>query len=311
MRALLPTLLCCLIATLWLAIAAPAAKAAETMYLDAPITDNYKASYNADPSRPELRTWLSIRSISAARTTWRPAAPAQISVTSGPSITVIGADGREGVLTARVTSGPLGAPIMRADPYAASSGGRWGVLTTVTDRAVLARTPAVVSLSLTVGAVQVATGTVSYRGEPAFASAPSSSIEYNGPGGRWFVGETATRTAEEPAGATATSVLAGAGTGGAPPHVAARPRITRVQLPRRSTRSVVRMRVSGRNAGGVRITSLRVRLNSGRWGRWVRTRTSYTIALGRGSRTHTVRVQLRDARGRTSLVSTRRVTCRC
>jgi hypothetical protein len=292
---------------------ASTANAAEAMLIDDPITDNYKASYNADPTRPELRTWLSLRTITADRATWRPVAPDRISVTSDGSIAVISNDGRAGVLTARVTSGPLAAPIMRSDPYSASSGGRWGILATVTDRAQLSRTPAVVWLTLTIGGSSIGAGTVSYRYDSAFANAPAGNIEHNGPGGRWYVGDMPTRTAEEQAPATPPSIPVG-GTGalpGPPLRPAARPRITRVQLPLRTTRPVVRMRVSGRNAGGVRITQLRVRIDARRWGRWIRTRSRYTLVLGRGVRTHAVRIQLRDARGRTSLVSKRRVRCGC
>ena len=32
------------------------ASAAQVLFLEDPVTDNYKASYNADPSRTELRT---------------------------------------------------------------------------------------------------------------------------------------------------------------------------------------------------------------------------------------------------------------
>ena len=71
-----------LLALLTLVVAVPVASGA-TLVIDDPITDNYKASYNADPSATELRTWFSIRSITAGGTSWAPAAPSQIQVVSG------------------------------------------------------------------------------------------------------------------------------------------------------------------------------------------------------------------------------------
>src|SRR5688500_1138143 len=76
-----------------LLLAAPSASAVETMRIVDPVTDNYKASYGADPTVPERRTWLAIRSISVGGTTWAPKPPAEILITPGATVEVVGADG--------------------------------------------------------------------------------------------------------------------------------------------------------------------------------------------------------------------------
>ena len=296
---------CALVALLIATLAcAPAAGAAQVMRLVDPVTDNYKASYGADPSVPENRTWLAIRSVAVAGTTWKPVEPAEIRI-DGASLTVVGADGRAGTLTATIASGPFRTIIHRTDPTNVESGGRWGVLSTVTDRAELRTSPAVVRLALVVDGATIGVGTVSYRYDAALAGVAPGHIEYNGPGGRWYVGSTRTRTNEETAPAAISSVLAGT------VRTVARPRIHRVRMPLRTRNRYIPLRVSGRNAGGVRITHIRVRIGSRGWSRWVRTRARYTLVLARGQRVQGVRIQLRDARGRTSTVARRRVVCRC
>jgi hypothetical protein len=299
---------CAMLAAVAGVLSPAGAGAAQVLVLDDPITDNYKASYNADPTAPELRTWLAVASVTVDGTTWRPQAPGSISVTSGGAIELLAGDGRRGTLTATVASGPLTAPLQRADPLDSASRGRWGPLTSVTDRATLRTTPGVVRLRLVVAGAEIGVGTVSYVHDPALAGAPAGSIEHNGPGGRWYVGATRTRTQEEAAPAVAPSIAADGVPGAAP---AGRPRIVRVRMPVRSSSRLVPLRVSGRSAGGIRITHLRVRIDAQRWSGWVRTRSSYTLRLPRGTRTRAVRIQVRDASGRTSAVALRRIRCTC
>ncbi len=282
--------------------------ATPTMSLVDPITDNYKASYNADPSQPELRTWLALKQVSVSGTTWQPVVPSAIQVVSGGSIDVIAADGRQGRLVAQVESGPFGSPLWRLDPANASSGGRWGILATVTDRQTLATTPALVRLTLFVGTEEFGVGLVEYRYDAKFANAPQGNIEYNGPGGRWYVGGVATRSQEEAAPAMPPTLLAGA-----PAATIVRPRITRITMPLRTSKRAIALKVLGRaGAADARITYIRVRVGaSSRWGAWIRTRAAYSVVLPRGIASHTVSIQLRDARGVSSLVSSRRVTCIC
>ncbi len=300
----LPALIACALVALFASFAiAPSAGAVEVLRVVDPVTDNYKASYGADPSVPENRTWLAVRSIQAAGTSWQPVAPSEIRI-DGSSIAVRAADGRSGTLQATITSGPFRTLIHRTDPIDVESRGRWGPLSTVTDRDVLRTTPAIVRLALVTGGSTIATGIVSYRYDPAIAGVGPGHIEYNGPGGRWWVGNTATRTNEETAPAVAPVVVAGTVVR------AARPRIHRVRMPIRTSSHRIPLRVAGRNAGGVRITRIRVRIGARSWTPWIRTRSRYTLVLPRNARVVGVRIQLRDARGRTSFVSRRRVVIR-
>ncbi len=282
-----------------LALASPAGAAPSAMRLDDPITDNYKASYNADPSVPESRTWLSMRSVTAAGTTWRPADPSSIVVTSGGAIALHGDDGRAATLRAQLADGSFTSPLlMRSDPTTAESGGRWGPLVTLADRSALRATPGRFTFALIAAdGSQLAGGNVTYRYDAALAGAASSSIEYNGPGGRWWVGYSRTRTNWEATPATLPSVLASD----------ARPRITSVSIAARTASRWVTMRVRSRGAGA-RIASLRVRVDSGRWTRWIAAGSgTYRVHVGARSRRHTVRVQVRDATGRSSTVVARSV----
>lgn len=279
------------------------------MSLEDPITDNYKASYNADPSKPELRTWLAMQRIVVAGTTWQPVVPSAISVVSGGSVDVMAADGRSGRLVAQVASGPFGnPPLWRIDPASASSGGRWGILATVSDRQALATTPARVQLTLFVGTEAFGTGLLEYRYDAKFANAAPGNIEYNGPGGRWYVGGVATRSQEEAAPAVSPTLLAST-----PAASVVRPRITRVAMPMRTMRRVMPLAVRGRaGVATARITHVRVRVGSSRrWGGWIRTRRAYSVVLPRGIASHRISVQLRDSRGVSSFAASRRVTCIC
>lgn len=301
MRRRLPILLSL---SLLACLCAPTPSSAATIQVHDPITDNYKASYNADPSRPELRTWFSARHFVAAGTTWRPSSPDEIAVGSS-ALQLHAADGRSAWLSARVTAGPVASIFTRVDPTHVASGGRWGLLIALSDRAALAANPVSIALTMTSGTATVATGVVEYRRDAALASVTPGHLEFNGPGGRWYVGGVATRTEWAPAPAVRPTLTAGAA-----PAVVARPRITRIYLPLRTTRRVVSMRVRGR-AGARRITHIRVAIGGRGYGRWTRVAPRYRIVLPRGVATHRVRVQLRDAAGRPSRSALRRVRCIC
>ena len=303
----LPLLLACVAA---LMSCTPIAQAATpTMSLTDPITDNYKASFNPDPSKPELRTWLAMQRVEVAGTTWAPVAPRSIQVVSGGTVVVQGADGRAGRLVVRTTSGPFGSPLVRIDPVSASSGGRWGILAAVTDRGTLRTTPGVVALTLLVGSQEFGAGVVEYRYDAKFANAPAGNIEFNGPGGRWFVGGVPARSQEEPAPAVAPTLLAGS-TAAAQPVV--RPRITSIVIPVRSSTRAVPFSVRGRaGVATARITQLRVKVGAQRWSGWIRTRAGYSVVLPPGLASYTVSFQLRDSRGISSTIASRRVSCIC
>jgi len=296
-RLLLPLLLLAFL------VAAPAASAVEVLGIEDPVTDNYKASYNADPSETELRTWLSIKSIHAAGTTWAPAPPSETLTPAGGTVSVNAADGRTGTLTYRYDSGPVDSMLVRIDPLDAESHGKWGPLMSITSRSALQSAPVLFTLSLVSGGATIGTGSVSYRHDASVANAPSSNIEYNGPGGRWYVGSTATRLNWESGDSTTP-------TAGTPAATVVRPRITRIILPSSTSSRFVRMRVMGR-AGTSRISHLRVRIGNRSYGRWVKTGRGYTVVLPKVTGTLLVRVQLRDASGRTSALASRRIRCSC
>lgn len=278
----------------------PVAASAEVLSIEDPVTDNYKASYNEDPSKTELRTWLSLRTIVASGTTWAPTPPDSITVTAGGAIAVTSADGRTGTLTVRFDAGPIASLSMRSDSLDVDSHGKWGPLVTITSRSALQSAPARFTLTLTDSdGATIATGGVSYRYDSAVANVASDSIEYNGPGGRWYVGATATRLNWETSAPT-TPVA----------EQPRSPRITRIIIPTKTSSRFVRMRVLGR-AGTSRIRSIRVKVGSRSYGRWIRTRSGYSIVLPKVTGSILVRVQLRDASGRTSAVSSRRIRCTC
>lgn len=284
-----PLVLLCLIA---LAVVAPGSARAATLSIENGISDNYKASYNADPTAPESRTWLSMDRIHAAGTTWRPAIPAAISFTAPLALT--GADGRSASLSLRIVRGRLATTTLRFDPD-----GRWGPLVTIADRSTLAASPPRLGLILAADATTLATGVVDYR--PASFAGPGSAIEQGGPGGRWFVGSQGLRTDWEARGATGVIVASDARP----------PTITRIQLPLRTTRRVVPLRVHASSPTGIAITHVRVRIDGGRYGRWVRVAARYSVRLPAGRATRLVRIQARDALGSVSIPASRRVTCRC
>ena len=159
-------------------------------------TDNYKDCYNAGfPGAPELRTWLGWftvqvagasyhvhpgqaqfpRHIAADRVSGRPGSPRHVIL----ALSAIGGSGGARYLSFR--NGP--------------PAGEWGVFLQLTSRSALASSPVAIRILARTRAGNVlGHTTVSYRADAALAGAPPASPEYNGPGGRWYVGSRATRT---------------------------------------------------------------------------------------------------------------------
>ncbi|MCW2974201.1 MAG: hypothetical protein JWN72_2474 [Thermoleophilia bacterium] len=291
-----------LLAALCALIAPSAALAAPSVLsISGGISDNYKARYNADPSQPERRTWLSMDAIVADGVTWAPAAPGTDHATSS-ALTLNGSDGRTATLTLGVQRGSLGLTVLRTDrPSATVDHVRWGVLTTINDPDALAAQSALVQLTMTVGGATLATGIVEYRHEPAFDGLTPSHIEYNGPRGRWYIGGTPLRTDWEPAAPVT-----------APPAInpSAKPRIVKLTMPARTSNRRVPIKVSGRGVGP-KITSIRFRVGAARWSKWQRVAASYRLTLPARNARWTVGVQLRDANGAMSAVVSRGVRCSC
>lgn len=194
----------------------------------------------------------------------------------------------------RVVRGSLATTTLRFDPD-----GRWGPLVTLADRASLATNPPRLELVLAAGSTTLATGVVDYRA--AIFAGTGSTIEHNGPGGRWFVGGRGLRTDWEAGGAT--GIIAASD--------ARPPSITRIQLPLRTVKRVVPLRVHASSPTGTAITHVRVRIGAGKYGRWVRVAARYSVRLPAGRATRLVRIQVRDAIGSVSSPAARKITCLC
>lgn len=291
------------------------AAAAETLSVQRSITDNYKTRWSADPSKRELRTWMSVDSVGALGTTWAPPAPASIIFTPGSRIVVASADGRSATLSYRVARGAVDIAVFRSDPAR-----RWGPLLVIDPAANLTTTPVLLELTLSQAGTTVAVGTLEYRHEPAFSGVRSDHWEYNGPGGRWHIAGTGIRTDWEPSDPAQASMTAAAPAVEAAPSAPApvtpaavpqvRPRITLVRLPLRTMRPTVPLAVRARSGGTHRITHLRVAIG-GRYGGWVRIAPRYSLGLPARRATWRVLFQVRDASGRTSAPVARVVRCLC
>ncbi|MCZ4496748.1 MAG: hypothetical protein JWM25_1331 [Thermoleophilia bacterium] len=299
-RLLLRALVLCLVAL----VPVSTASATEVLTVTAPATDNYKAQWNANPQVRELRSWLSFDVIGAAGTSWKPTAPGDIVVTGGP-VSVVGADGRSAKLTARVTQGAA-TVLLRYDH--AARGAKFGPLISLTDPNTLASNPVRVQLALTSNDVTFASGIVEYRDESAFDDLPSDHLEYNGPGGRWYVGGAAIRTDWEAKPASPITLTASTP---AAPAVVRPPRITSLWMPLRVRTPRVTVSVRGSAVGASRIKYARIQVGAGRWSRWTPIRLSYTVRLRAANATTRVRVQLRNAAGQNSALAQRYVRCVC
>jgi hypothetical protein len=282
MLALLVAIAVCLLA------AATSAHAA-VFSVDGGISDNYKASFNTNPSVRELRTWLSFDRIVASGTTWAPADPGSTSFVS--ALSVASADGRSAQLAVTSTSANVASVFLRTDPPKGDTGLRWGPLVTL--RAAMSRaTPKVrIGLTLTQNGAPLAAGVLDYW-VSSFAGT-GSSIEQNGPGGRWRIAgyplDTDWQSDSTPAGRLAAAV----------PRA---PRATGLIASRRAT--TVRVRASARAAQGARVLLSRYRIGSGRYSAWRRASSAYAFHLAIGSRAR-VTFQVRDVRGFASAPLTR------
>ncbi|MBC7644805.1 MAG: hypothetical protein H7123_06745 [Thermoleophilia bacterium] len=167
-----------------------------TLKLCSARTDNYKDCFNEADGQRELRTWLSMSAVRARRAEWK--------ITAGQSEF---AD----TLTVRRTTTSTSLPrraVLTVTPshpdQVTVSGFRignpstfWGPLVTLTSSVkVDAPVKLIVRLKKSNG-TELGHTSIYYRYDAAIANAPEGSIEYNGPGGRWFVGSRRTKTAWE------------------------------------------------------------------------------------------------------------------
>lgn len=153
-----------------------------------PATDNYKARFNANPAATELRTWLSWKAIRVGGRNYRPVQGAPV---LRSQLSMRSTDGRRIVLRVHSASANAAFTSFRVGPQAGYS----GVFMQIRNRTTLVRNPIRLRITAsTPGGRRLASRTLHYRYDRSLANAPASSLEHNGPGGRWYVGSRRTRT---------------------------------------------------------------------------------------------------------------------
>ena len=286
-------------ATVFTAAAAPAHAAPAALTLGSPVTDNYKAAYNADPSIRELRTWLATKSVSVGAVTFKPVAPAsgQAYVGAQDGLSVRGSDGSAAMLTAATTStNTLGQGFFRT-----ASTGEFGLLMQEKTVAALKTAPIRETLTLTRAGIVLATTTVDYTYDQAIANATPGNIEYNGPGGRWFVSGTATRLDWESSPPPAPTPTPAPG----PDKTA--PVLSSVTLPASTTKRAITITLSA--SDNIAVSEVRFANEDGNWAAWqpYATQKPWTLSPNAGSKG--VFAQVRDAARNESKSIYTRITC--
>lgn len=162
-----------------------------------PVTDNYKAVYNKDPAVREYRSWFAFREIRRGSVSYTPTAPPegnQITIEYDRAVEVSGSDGTSALVTVSSTSADVMSITLRLGPA-----GYWGPLLALNDVTSIRSRSVPVTVRLSSGGVTLKERTVVYRYDDGLWNAPADSVEYNSPGGRWWVGCTRSRTNWEPA----------------------------------------------------------------------------------------------------------------
>lgn len=150
-------------------------------------TDNYKATFNADPTAPEPRTWLAIHELELHGQRYRaaegqplqPEAVRMEAIDGGAEVEVV-ADVLDGPATVGLRVGP--------------QQGLWGPLLRLDDEQVRDDAPIVVELRVQGDGAEAAAVRVTYVRDEQLADASPDSLEHGGPGGRWLVDGTPTAT---------------------------------------------------------------------------------------------------------------------
>ena len=276
------------------------ASAAGTLGASGAVTDNYKASYNADPTRTELRTWLALRSIASGGVTYTPsalpAAGGMSYVAAGTGLALRGSDGSAALLTASTSSGNVaGQGSFRTAPT-----GEFGLLQQTLSREALRTGPVREVLTLTRGGVALATLAADYTYDAGVYGAPSTSIEHNGPGGRWYVNGVATRLDWESAAPAPAPV---------PTADTTAPVLSGVSVPATTASRTITIGLSASDAVGV--AQARFANEDGVWSTWRAFSPSMTWTLSSTASAYKgVTSQVRDAAGNTSTAVYRKVTYR-
>ncbi len=151
-------------------------------------TDNYKASFNADPDAPERRTWLAVNELELDGRRYEVVAGQPLQPEAVRLAPVDGEGGDEIEVSAKLIEGPA-TVALRAGPQL----GLWGPLLTLEDDQVPAGETVVVELRVLDGG-EDATVRLEYVRDDQLADASEPSREHGGPGGRWSVDGMPTAT---------------------------------------------------------------------------------------------------------------------
>lgn len=158
-----------------------------------PVTDNYKACFNADPTAFEPRTWLSVTGVVVGDVTYGlPAgSPSSADTAAGDGLALDGDDGTSATLVAAV--GPTGAAASDG-LFRVEAEGRFGLLVSIRSREALAVDDLVATFTLAGDGGPIGAGEARYVLDPALADAGPGSPERAGPAGRWTVDGAPTAT---------------------------------------------------------------------------------------------------------------------
>ena len=164
------------------------APAVQTLTVLEPVTDNYKDKFNAPDTVRENRTYLQIGAIQANGVTYtltNPPPNGKIE-TGFTQLAVRGSDGSSGIVTLAPADPNVVASLRQDYVTAYHPKGSFGPLVVVNTEQ-LKTAPVKIDLVLTVKNAEVARVRLEYRFEPSIYNADESSLEYNGPGGKWYV----------------------------------------------------------------------------------------------------------------------------
>jgi hypothetical protein len=256
-------------------------------------TDNYKAGFNPNPGVRELRTWLAFKTVTAGSVVFRPAAlPVGSPTFKDPAagVTLRGSDGTTAVLTAQTTSPNVTGPgLIRVDPD-----GNFGPLIQERSVTALQASPIRETLELKRAGVSLGTAAADYTYDARVAGAAAGTLEFNGPGGRWYVGGIPTRLNWEAAAP-------------APPRDVVAPTLTSVTVPAVTSSRTITVRIVASDNVGVR--QVRFAQEDGRWTPWQAFAPTKRWTLSTGASAKAVFTQVRDAAGNVSRTVLRRLTC--
>jgi hypothetical protein len=158
-----------------------------------PVTDNYKACFNTDPTAFEPRTWLSVSGVVAGDVTYGlPAGtPSSVDTAAADGLALVGDDGTSATLVADVGPAEVAA---NGGLFRVEAVGRFGLLVPIRSREALADDSLVATLTLAAESGPIAEVEARYDPDATLADVGPGSPELGGPAGRWTIGGTPTVT---------------------------------------------------------------------------------------------------------------------